>query len=257
MKHLVLFLLFVFCSTYALFAQEIDEDFMINKDVPGYIIMTNNDTILGKVKIATRSKNQVRVKFTPQNSFKTKTYKAKDKKLLGYGYTTQQNNDTKQIVFRNRDFLLKEADQPPVPFSSNTVFMEIKATGQVNLYSYYVESNTQVASTYLHYYFMDAKYSDNTEETRERKVMREDFERITESFTEDCPIIRNKINIAYDYSNLDRIVAEYNNCQNKKNLGGTDCSKCEDEIRENERKLKELQMQKRLKDLKEASDSNK
>ena len=256
MKCLTLLVLLIFCSSYGLFAQEIDEDFMIDKAVPGYIIMNNNDTILGKVKVSSRSKNQVRVKFTKQSSFKEKTYKAKDKKLLGYGYTTQENNDTEQVVYRKRNFRLKKADQPPVPFSSNIVFMEAKAIGQVNLYSYYVESNTQVTSTYLHYYFMEAKYSENTEEIRERKVMREDFERITESFTEDCPVIRNKISIAYDYSNLDRIVVEYNNCQQKKKIGLDGCNTCLEEQLRNQRKLEELKKQKKLEDAKNAN-SNK
>ena len=250
MKYLFLFVLLVFCSGYSLFAQEIDEDFMIDKDVPGYIIMNNNDTIQGKIKVSTRSKNQVRVKFTPQSSFKTKTYKAKDKTLLGYGYTTQENNGANQIVYRNRDFKIKEADQPPIPFSSHTVFMEAKAVGEVNLYSYYVESNTQVASTYLHYYFMESKFSDKTNELRKRKVLREDFERTVESFTESCPPVRNLIGNAYDYSNLDRIVIAYNNCKNKEILGGSECNKCEKEQREKDRKRKELERQKQLEEAK-------
>lgn len=256
MKYLVLFVLFVFCSGSSLFAQEIDEDFMIDKDVPGYIIMNNGDTITGKIKVSTRSKNQVRVKFTPKDSFKSKTYKAKDKNILGYGYTTQENNYTDHVVYRNRDFKLKEADQPPVPFSSHIVFMEIKAVGEVNLYSYYVESNTQVASTYLHYYFMETKFSENTNEIRKRKVLREDFERTVESFTESCPAVRNLIGNAYDYSNLDRIVVEYNNCRTKTVLGGTECGKCEDEYRENLRKIEEAKKQRELDKAKKAISNN-
>lgn len=254
MKYIALFIFLI--SSSSLFAQEIDEDHMIDKDVPGYIIMTNNDTLQGKVKVSSRSKNQVRVKFTQQSSVKSRTYKAKDKKLIGYGYTTQENNDTRQIVYRKRDFRLKQADQPPVPFSSDIVFMEVKASGQVNLYSYYVESNTQVSSTYLHYYFMDSKYSDNTDEVRKRKVMREDFERITESFTEDCPVIRNKISISYDYSNLDRIVAEYNNCQNRKTIGKDGCNTCLEEQLESKRKLEELKRQQKLEEAKSATSDN-
>ena len=224
MKHLTLFVLLVFYSGYSL-AQTIDEDSMIDNDVPGYIIMTNGDSISGKIKVSTRSKNQVRVKFTPESSFKSTTYKAKDKTLLRYGYQTIQNSGSIQKVYKYRHFALKEADQPPVPFSSSTVFMEIKAKGSVSLFSYYVESNTQVESTYLHYYFIESKYSENTDEIRRRKVLREDFERTAESFTEDCPAIRNKIGSAYDYSNLDRIVLEYNACQKEK-IFDKRCNEC-------------------------------
>lgn len=242
MKHITLFVLFVFYSGYGLLAQTIDEDLMIDNDVPGYVIMANGDSISGKVKVSSRSKNQVRVKFTPQSSFKSITYKAKDKELKGYGYQTIENNDSPQKVYYYRHFALKEADQPPVPFSSSTVFMEIKAKGSVNLYSYYVESNTQVESTYLHYYFMESKFSDKTDEIRRRKVLREDFERTTESFTEDCPAVRNLIGNAYDYSNLDRIVSEYNACQKeiiKKKICGECAIEAERKRQEAERLRKE------------------
>lgn len=228
----------VFYASYSLFAQTIGEDLMIDKDVPGYIIKINGDTIRGKVKVTNRAKNQVRVKFTPQSSFKSSTYKARDNKLLGYGYQTIENSGSLQKVYKYRHFLVKEADQPPVAFSSSIVFMEVKAMGSVSLYSYYVESNAQVENTYLHYYFMEAKYSENTDEVRQRKVLREHFERIAESFTEDCPGIRNKIGSAYGYANLDRIIIEYNSCQTVIIDGG--CGDCEIEAERNRQEAARL-----------------
>ena len=258
MKHLTLFVLLVFCSGYNLFGQTIDEDLMMDNDVPGYIITQRGDTIKGKVKVANRAKNQVRVKFTPQSKFKSTTYKAKDKDLLGYGYQTIENNGSQQKVYKYRHFLVKDADQPPVPFSSSTVFMEIKAMGSVSLFSYYVESNTQVESTYLHYYFMEAKYSKNTNDIRQRKVLREDFERTVESFTEDCPAIRNKIGSAYDYSNLDRIIIEYNSCQTEKIEGG--CGECAIEAERKrqaaERLKKEREQEQKLEQFKSSNRDN-
>lgn len=246
----------VFYTGYSLFAQTIDEDAMINKDVPGYIITENGDTIEGKVKVANRAKNQVRVKFTPQSSFKSSTYKAKDKELLGYGYQTIENSYSKQKVYRYRHFLVKEADQPPVPFSSSTVFMEAKATGSVNLYSYYVESNTQVESTYLHYYFMEAKYSENTDEMRQRKVLRGDFERIAESFTEDCPGIRNKIGSAYGYANLDRIIIEYNNCQIEIDEEIKACNECAIEAERKRQAAEKLRQEREVQEIEQVFKSS-
>ena len=131
MKHLLLF--FLLSCSVNLFAQEIDEDFMIDREISGYIVHQTGDTTFGKTLVSTRTKNQVRVKFRADGAKKLTTYKAKNKELLAYGWIIEQKFQSCQSGY-GRYFKLKQADQPPVPFSSSTVFMECKAEGTVNLF---------------------------------------------------------------------------------------------------------------------------
>ncbi len=215
MNHILIMTFLFFALTMQ--AQDIDEDVMINKSVPGYIIKESGDTIKGRVKVQTRSRNQVKVKFIAEGTFKEKSYKPKH--LLGYGYQTRENNYSKQKVERYRHFLKKEADQPPVPFSSKLVFMEVKAQGKAILYSFYKQSNSQVESSYIHYYFLE--FADGS---RERKITKDDFDWAVPAFLEDCPKISNLIGTRLGYSKLEEIVRIYNNCDNYKI---DECGECE------------------------------
>lgn len=210
-----LILLFIF-SSFSMIAQDIDEDVMINKSVPGYIITNIGDTINGRVKVQNRAKNQVKVKFTKEGTRKEKSYKPKD--IKGYGYQTFHNNNATQKVRRDRHFLKKTADQPPVPFSSKNVFMEVKAQGKAILYSFYKQNNSNVESTYTHYYFLE--FQDGS---RERKITKDDFDWAVPAFLEDCPKISNLISTQLGYSKLEQIVNIYNNCEN---YSLDDCDEC-------------------------------
>jgi len=205
MKH-ILVLALIFCGYYGLEAQDINEDFMIHKSVPGYILTSKGDTVKGRIKVQTRSRNQVKVKFTKEGSKKSKSYKPKD--ILGYGYQTFHNNHTIQKVKRDRHFLSKMADQPPVPFSSKFVFMEVKASGKAILYSFYKQNNSNVESTYTHYYFLEFE-----DQSRLRKITKDDFDWSVPAFLEDCPKLANLIGTQLDFSKLDEIVKIYNNCE--------------------------------------------
>ncbi len=207
MRFAILFL-FTFCCL-SLQAQDIDEDVNIGKSVPGYIITNDGDTIEGRVKVQTRSKNQVKVKFTKAgDGQKQKSYKPKN--ALGYGYLTEENNQSPQRVDKWRHFLRKKSDQPAIPFGSTNVFMEVKATGKARLYSFYKQNNGQVEYTYLHYYFLE--FEDGS---RERKISQNDFDWAVPAFLEDCSRIRNLIE-SHGYSKLEEIVSDYNKCTSYK-----------------------------------------
>lgn len=220
MKYFTLVLLAI--SSFALQAQSFDEDVNLHQEVPGYIIKNNGDTIVGKIKVQTRSKNQAKVKFITKTG-RSKNYKPKD--LIGYGYQTKQNNNTeKHIVYRDRHFLRKTADRPPVPFSSKTVFMEVKASGKAILYSYYVQNNENVDNKYLHYYYLEFK-----DGTRERKITQDDFDWAVPAFLEDCKKISGLVGTRMGFANLEELVKLYNNCDT---YGIGDCDVCEEELKQ-------------------------
>lgn len=195
-----------------------DEDLMLNKLVPGYIITSTTDTIEGKVKVGTRSRNQVKIRFYDREG-RSKVYRSRD--LLGYGYQTRENNNNANyVVKRWRHYLRKEAEQPPVPFGPREVWMEVKASGRAILYSYYIQDNNNVRNQYTHYYYLEFK-----DGSRERKISKNDFEWVVPAFLEDCPKIDGIVGTRMGFANLEEIVKIYNNCE-KYGLDGK-CGECE------------------------------
>lgn len=216
MKQLYfLFLIFLFPALMT--AQEIDEDMMLNKASNGYIVLDNQDTTWGKVKVSTRTGNQIKVNFLADSTSRWKTYKAKDEKVSAYGYKTIAYATTSQRIMRWQHFKRRTADQPPTPSSSTTVFMECKVAGEVNLYSYYVLSNLKTEASYNHYYIIEQKFAIDVEEYRTRKITRDNFEAIIPSLAEGCTKIK-KLSYHLDYSNFDKVIELYNECQ-MENIG--------------------------------------
>ncbi len=198
-----LYFIFLLSWTNFIFAQNIGEDILINKTVTGYILLENGDTLNGKIKVSNRAKNQVRVKFTNSDG-KSTTYKAKKNKLKGYGFETKLGRDATNTKWRH--FKLRKVDQPPMIFASSTVFIEIKATGALNLFNFYVETNTQTNSPYKHYYFMEGLGFSF------QKISRENFDKITTQLGKNCSKIR-RTSGQLSFYDFDRIVTFYNQCQ--------------------------------------------
>ncbi len=234
-KLYFLFLIYLFPAL--IIAQEIDEDIMLNKAVKGYIVFENQDTTWGRVKISTRANNQIKVNFLADSTHRWKTYKAKNEKVAAYGYVVRENVITPQIVNRWRHFKRRTVNQPPTPFSSSTVFMECKAAGEINLYSYYVLLPLYVETTYEHYYIIEQKFAVDAEEYRRRKITRDNFEKWIAAFSEDCKKVEE---LSALYSNFEKVIELYNECQMERVLGCC-CHKCNcDEERERIKKLKEI-----------------
>jgi hypothetical protein len=194
-------------------AQSFDEDINIHQEVLGYIIQNNGDTIVGKIKVQTRSKNQIKVKFVFENGRK-KTFRPKN--LIGYGYQTRVNcgNPRDSSYYRYKHFLKRTANDKPMPFSSKTVFMEVNISGRAMLYSYYVEddgnveNNNNVCNKYIHYYYLEFK-----DGTRARKITQDDFGWAIPTFLEDCKEIADLVRIRMVFANLEELVKIYNECE--------------------------------------------
>jgi hypothetical protein len=201
MKYCIFIILIV--SSLNLQAESFDEDINIHQEVLGYIIQNNGDTIVGKIKVQTRSKNQIKVKFVFENGRK-KTFRPKN--LIGYGYRTGSPPPTCS-PYRYRHFLKRTADDKPMPFSSKMVFMEVKASGRAILYSYYVQNNENVENKYFHYYYLQFNG------TRERKITQENFDWAVPTFLEDCKEIVNLVRTRMVFANLEELVLIFNKCE--------------------------------------------
>jgi hypothetical protein len=205
MKYFIIIILII--RSLNLQAQSFDEDIMIHQEILGYIITNDGDTTIGKIKVQTRSKNQIKVKFVFENGRK-KTFRPKN--LIGYGYQTRVScgNPRDPNYYRYRHFLRKTADDKPMPFSSKTVFMEVKESGRAILYSYYLQNNENVENKYIHYYYL--QFQDGT---RERKITQDDFDWAVPAFLEDCKEMTNLVNTRMGFANLEELVKIYNECQ--------------------------------------------
>lgn len=186
----------------------------VGEYVQGFIITSSMDTLHGLIKIEEYEFSEVRVKFKAVKKSKKKnkkrhykrkkTYTPKD--LQGYAFKYLENNNSTQRVEKWVYYVRKEVDEAPRPFASRIVFLERKEAGSLNLYLYFVRSNT---SAKLNRYFIIEKA--NTGETK--KVTQENFETIAAEFINDCSQLKNRVGRAdFTYYNLDRIIYNYNRC---------------------------------------------
>ncbi len=191
------------------------------KIVQGYVINLKGDTIHGQIKIQSPDLSEVKVKFYERfgaTKFKKRTYKPN--KVLGYAYKVLENNNSAQKVEKWITYVRKDVEEPPVPFGPRKVFMLRKVSGSLNLYIYYVKSNTQ--AKYRQYYFLE-----NNKTKRFRKVTEQNFEGIAESFIENCNALVDRVGRGdFNYFNLDKIVGFYNNCSIEDMLENS-CEDCD------------------------------
>lgn len=209
MKYFTIFA--IMSCAFSSFAQKIDEDLLINQNVIGYIVLNDGDTTHGHVKISARVKNQIRVKFTDETGA-IRIYRAKKGEIKGYGFQTVSNSS--ETMKKWRHFTVKTVSQAPAIFGSKTVFLEAKSTGDLMLYSFYIQRNTDRESPYQHSFYMEGAGFEFTE------VTSRNFDRITDILGEECSKIRKSVG-QLSFYDFDRIVTFYNRCEEQKELINT------------------------------------
>lgn len=205
-KIILLFSLFL--SANITFGQN-DKRVQIGEYVQGFIVSNTKDTTHGLIKVENYELSEVRVLFKQRKKggkgFKRKkVFKSTD--LIAYSFKVSENNNSNQIVDRWVHYKRKVVDEPPRPFASRTVFLELKEVGTINLYLYFVRSNQGVK---LQRYFI-LEHS-NSGETQ--KVTQKNFDVVVSEFVADCSQLANRVGRAdFTYYNLDRIIYTYNKC---------------------------------------------
>lgn len=218
-------ILMLFCSLQSI-AQYKEGDI-----VQGFVINLKGDTIHGKIKIQSPESSEIKVKFQERfgaTKYKKKTYKSDQ--LLGYAYKVLENNNSAQKIVKWVTYVQKDVKESPVPFGPKKVFMLKKVSGMLNLYLYYVKSNTE--AKYRQYYFIE-----NVKTKRIRKITEQNFEGIAESFMTKCSALVDRVGRGdFNYFNLDKIVSYYNNCSTEDVLDEF-CKDCEEEKSRPESKI--------------------
>jgi hypothetical protein len=176
--------------------------------VQGFIVDNKQDTIHGLVEIEDYELAEIRVKFKKKYGreySKKKTYKTDD--IVGYAVKVRVNNNSDVIQEEWIAYVKKEVMEAPRPFGGKTVFLQQREIGVLNLYVYYIRSNSSVNTS--QYFIIE---SANAEELI--KVTEDNFDEIVKKYIVGCSQVKNRIGRAdFSYLNLDRIVYFYNRCQ--------------------------------------------
>ncbi len=175
--------------------------------VQGFIIDHNQDTLHGIIEVEEYELSEIRVKFKKKYGkefSKKKTYKPDD--ILGYSMKIRVNNNSDVIQEEWVAYVKKDVMEAPRPFANKTVFLQVREIGVMNLYVYYVRSNSS-ANT-VQYFILE---SANKEELV--KVTEKNFDETVKVYLKGCSQLRNRVGRAdYSYLNLDRIIYFYNRC---------------------------------------------
>lgn len=174
-----------------------------SKKKEGYIVTKAGEKINGYVFIKNNiTLDQIKIKFIDFKGEKS-SYKAKD--IKGYGYRTIRDNEAGNRALLWFHYESKGVDKSPVPFGPKTVFMKRIAEGNVVLFEYWMQVNSNIENPYERYFFL--------ERDGERvKLTNENFVEKGASFFSDNQDIASKMGqVNHRFRHIERVVNNYNN----------------------------------------------
>jgi hypothetical protein len=159
--------------------------------INGYVIIKNNITL-----------DQIKIKFIDFKGEKS-SYKAKD--IKGYGYRAIRDNEAGNRAMLWSHYESRGVEKAPMLFGPKTVFMERIAEGDVVLFEYWIQVNSNIENPYQRYFFL--------ERDGERvKLTNENFVAEGASFFSDNQDIADKMGqVNHRFRHMKRVVNVYNN----------------------------------------------
>lgn len=201
--HTKLFILFICLLSLDASAQRKN----IGDWVQGFIVDNKQDTIHGLVEIEAYELSEIRVKFKKKYGreySKKRTYKTDD--ILAYSIKVRVNNNSDVIQEEWISYIKREVMEAPRPFAKKTVFLQQREIGIMNLYVYYIRSNSSANTA--QYFILES-----ANEKKLIKVTEKNFDAVVKEYLKGCSQLRNRVGRAdYSYLNLDRIIHFYNRC---------------------------------------------
>ena len=170
--------------------------------VQGYVVLNNGQKLEGSIKVGSITDNEVKVLFFSKSGSK-KTYKPTD--LKGYGYESIDLDDLGNEVMTWLHYETHKVDYPPKPFGPTTVFMQRELEGTITLYTYYIESRTDVKNPFRYFYYLK---DDNG---NLNKVEKDEFTNVAKKVFGSYSALTTRVGKkGFSYRNLDRMVRDYN-----------------------------------------------
>jgi hypothetical protein len=194
-KFITLFTAFLITFAITVFAND------DTKVYDGSVVLTNGQTLVGKIEILSPILNEVKVKFVASNGKET-TYNANE--IITYSFTfTKYDASTKSYLTETITYVKKEAAYPPIPFEPKSVLIERQVTGTISLYNFYTETRA-AEHAFSHNHFIE-------KDGQMIEVTRENFKTILKDMISDYPELQIKIGSkGYGYRQIAQIIQNYN-----------------------------------------------
>ena len=169
----------------------------------GYIVTKSGEKINGHVTIKNNiTLDQVKIKFIDYKGQKF-SYKAKD--ISGYGYRDIQDTEWGGREWAWVHYESRNVSVAPIPFGPKTVFMERVAEGDVVLFQYWIQVNSNIENPYKRYFFLE-RNGERVELTNENFV-----QEASSFFSDNVEIAQNMGQVNHRFRHMKRVVNNYNN----------------------------------------------
>ncbi len=168
----------------------------------GYIINAEGEKINGHVILKSNlTYDEVKIKFINYKGKKS-TYKAKN--IKGFGYRSIKNNEAGNRSWMWSHYESKKVDEAPVPFGPKNVFMERITEGEVVLFQYWIQQNTNIDNPYKRYFYVQR--GDETVKLTNKNFIEEG----RAFFSDNEDIVANLGKVNHRFRHTKKVVKKYN-----------------------------------------------
>lgn len=154
------------------------------KTYDGYVILTNNDQLNGKIEMLSPSLNEVKVKFIKEG--KKTIFKAKE--VTEYGFEVEKwNHKTRQHEINKITYVRQTVERAPVAFGPKDVLLERQLVGAINMYNHFVEQNSNVQQPFVHIVYVQKNDGELV------SITKKNYRKVLKAMTAEYPELQAKV----------------------------------------------------------------
>lgn len=171
--------------------------------VPARLILESGKEIKGFIKYGDYVDREVKLKYYKTRGGKAKTYKPKHIKAYSAQVILKDEAGKPYKTWKHYDRM--EADRAPRIFASKLVWMEREVSGDIKLWTFYVEDPSNVADPYDYWYYIGLPSGQIVQ------VTEKNFQHISRNTFASYTALNSRVGDKdFRYRNLDRMVRDFN-----------------------------------------------